>query len=79
MILGALIQHWLCYRRYPESRCITLFQAAPLASKESAEVAPTGTNRGENDEIEHRQDFIRRPFDDPAAELNQTDSSLERG
>jgi hypothetical protein len=27
MILGALIQHWLCYRRYPESRCITLFKS----------------------------------------------------
>jgi hypothetical protein len=27
MIPGALIQHWLCYRRYPESRCITLFQS----------------------------------------------------
>jgi len=26
-IPGALIQHWLCYRRYPESRCITLFSA----------------------------------------------------
>jgi hypothetical protein len=26
MILGALIQHWLCYRRYPESRCIPLFR-----------------------------------------------------
>jgi hypothetical protein len=26
MILGALIQHWLCYRWYPESRYIAPFQ-----------------------------------------------------
>jgi hypothetical protein len=25
--LGPLIEHWLCYRRYPETRCITLFQS----------------------------------------------------
>jgi hypothetical protein len=27
MVLGALIQHWLCYQRYPESRCISLFHS----------------------------------------------------
>ena len=26
-IPGAMIQHWLCYRRYPESRCIALFES----------------------------------------------------
>jgi hypothetical protein len=38
ILLGALIQYWLCYRRYPESRCIVLLQsdkqvAAPPAAK----------------------------------------------
>jgi hypothetical protein len=39
MVLGALIQHWLCYRRFPESRCITLFRSDEQVTLESD--APT--------------------------------------
>jgi len=38
MILGALIQHWLCYWRYPDSRCITLFHSPDAASRKSEAV-----------------------------------------
>jgi hypothetical protein len=39
-----MIQHWLCYRRYPESRCITLFQSDEqvAAPQESEALAAKG-------------------------------------
>jgi hypothetical protein len=47
-----MIQHWLCYRRYPESRCITLFI-------EPDEGTPAGGTVKTDEEANWREEFVK--------------------